>query len=147
MGVEDVAKVAGQDELQVTRVPSGGGAGERLDQAEQILVRAQAAQIKNVSLAGCDSVTCQGRVRLGTGRQRPERGVGAFAHNPDSFSRQPEPGHQVAPRGLRDGHDPVGPADGGAFLERPGNAALPVREYQLGMRQRERIVDRDDDAA
>ena len=46
MRVEDVVNIAGQDELDVGR----GGSGESFDQAEQVLVRAEPADVEEIAL-------------------------------------------------------------------------------------------------
>ena len=67
VGVEDVVNVAGEHEHDV----GGGRLGEGLDQPEQVLVRAQAADIEEKTRIVRDRRAGQGR------RRRPGRRPGA----------------------------------------------------------------------
>ncbi len=123
MRVEHVAGISDEDEPMSFRAQLRRG--ERGDQAWQVLMWTEAADVKEERRGGINAITPERGVRLRVVRAWSEHGLRAFGDDADARLREPKPSDQVAPRGFGDGQDAVGDPHGDVFLDGPGEPSLP----------------------
>ena len=101
MRVEDVLEVADEDE-------SGGFVvepGEGVEQAQEVLVGAEAADVKEEAVGGVDAVLAEDALGWCRWRAGVEGGDGALDDDADLVGREAEVADEVAFGGFGDGDD------------------------------------------